>query len=71
MEYLKHARPKSDKERFNTNFFEKTQNQNKTKQFENGREMRLLQLPYFIDIRSFNFMEYLKHARSKQLELIM
>jgi hypothetical protein len=32
MEYLQHARPKSDKERFNTNLFEKIQNQNKTKQ---------------------------------------
>jgi hypothetical protein len=45
MEYLKHAKSKSEKERFNTIFFEKPQNQNKTKQFENRREMRLPQLP--------------------------
>jgi hypothetical protein len=43
---------------------------------ENGREMRLLQSPEFIDIQMSNFMKDLKHARfvhnitkKKQLKL--
>jgi hypothetical protein len=77
MEYLKHARSKSKKERYNTNYFGKTQNQNKAKQLENGRKMRLQQLPQFIDMQSFrfidmqsfNFMESLKNARSKLIDM--
>jgi hypothetical protein len=35
----------------------KTQNQNKTKQLENGWEMRLLQLPQFIDMQRISFID--------------
>jgi hypothetical protein len=42
MEYLKHARSKPEKEKFNTFFSAKPHNQDKTKQFESRREMRLL-----------------------------